>query len=190
MSWSEARRPVPASPAPAPEPGPRPRGPALALPRRAALIGALALAGCGFAPVYGPGGGGGVALRGAVRAADPVDDEGFYLVQRIEARLGLPEAPRFALDYRVDTDEEALAIDAANNITRWNVEGAVAWRLGPLGAPPGATPLVAGREAGFTSYAATGSPVATLASARDARRRLMVILADRIVARLLADPPA
>jgi LPS-assembly lipoprotein len=124
-----------------------------------------------------------------VLADAPVDDEGFFLVERIEARLGLPEAPRYALAYAISTDEEALAIDGSNNITRWNVDGAVDWALRPVGAPA-AEPLLRGEEASFASYSATGSPVATLASARDARRRLMVILADRIVARLLAAPPA
>jgi LPS-assembly lipoprotein len=37
----------------------------------------------------------------------------------------------------------------------------------------------------FTSYSATGSTVAGLTAKEDAGRRLMVILADQIVARLM-----
>ncbi|MBL3565900.1 hypothetical protein JMM59_12930, partial [Rhodovulum sulfidophilum] len=38
----------------------------------------------------------------------------------------------------------------------------------------------------FTAYSATGSTVATRTAERDAYRRLMVILADEMVTRLLA----
>ena len=47
--------------------------------------------------------------------------------------------------------------------------------------------LIVGRTDSFTSYSATGSTAATQAAERDARRRLMVILADRVIDRLLID---
>ena len=40
----------------------------------------------------------------------------------------------------------------------------------------------------FTGYSATASTVVTLAAQRDAEERLMVILADQVVARLLSTP--
>ena len=42
-----------------------------------------------------------------------------------------------------------------------------------------------GHERGFSSYAATSTTVATTSARRDARRRLMVILADHIATRIL-----
>jgi LPS-assembly lipoprotein len=42
-----------------------------------------------------------------------------------------------------------------------------------------------GRVSDFTGFSATGSTVATLAAERDATARLMVILADQIVDRLV-----
>jgi LPS-assembly lipoprotein len=153
--------------------------------RRALILSAVALAGCGYAPVYGPAGAAG-ALRGAVLAEAPVTDFGFDFVRRVEGRLGLPDAPAWALAWAVDTQEEALAIDGTNAITRLNLEGRLAWTLTPIGAE---APVRQGTERAFTAWSATGSTISTLESERDARARLAVILADAVVARLLADPP-
>jgi LPS-assembly lipoprotein len=48
----------------------------------------------------------------------------------------------------------------------------------------------AGEVSTFTAYASSGSPVATAAARRDAQERLMIALADQIVARLLAGADA
>ena len=149
-----------------------------------AAAGAAALAGCGFAPAYGPDGGA-LALRGAVRADDPDTEFGFDFVTELERRLGPPDAPRYALGWALTTSERELAIDEANTITRFNVEGRLAWTLTPLGAE---APVVRAVETHFTSYSATGSTISTLASQQDAEERLAVILADAVVARLLAEP--
>ena len=150
--------------------------------RRGLLLGALALAGCGFEPAYGPGGAD--ALRGAVRADDPDTAAGFAFVGQVEARLGRPAAPRYALSYRLATREVELAIDGSNNITRYNVEGTLDWALTPMGAEE---PVLGATERTFTAYSASGSTISTLESRRDAEQRLMTILADRVVARLLAE---
>jgi LPS-assembly lipoprotein len=41
----------------------------------------------------------------------------------------------------------------------------------------------------FTAFSAAGSPVATQAAERDAEQRLMTILADQLVTRLIATTP-
>ena len=46
--------------------------------------------------------------------------------------------------------------------------------------------ITSGTVEAFTSYAATGSTVATQAAEDDARARLAVLLADMIVTRMLA----
>jgi LPS-assembly lipoprotein len=50
----------------------------------------------------------------------------------------------------------------------------------------GAT-VASGRVQSFTAYAATGSTVAGLAAEEDAGLRLMRLLADQVVARLIAE---
>ena len=144
------------------------------------LAGGL-LAGCGFAPAYGPDGAA-TALTGAVRAADPADKNGFDLVQRLEERLGRPEAARFDLAYTISLREVAVGVTPDGTITRYNVSGAVDWTLND---PAGAR-VAGGVVDSFTSWSATGSTVAGLSAEEDAYTRLMRILADQIVARLLA----
>ena len=46
--------------------------------------------------------------------------------------------------------------------------------------------LLTGEVASFTSWSATGSTVATQTAEDDAHKRLMVMLADQIVTRLIA----
>ncbi|KIT16721.1 LPS assembly lipoprotein LptE [Jannaschia aquimarina] len=147
--------------------------------RRALLLLPL-LAACGFTPVYGPGGQAS-AFRGAVRAEDPRTDEEFAFVARIEERLGRPSAPTYDLAYTLTSDETGLAIDGSNNITRFSVEGRLRWTLTRADRT-----ILSGTETGFTAYSATGSPISTLESERDAHRRLSIILADKVIAQLLS----
>ena len=58
----------------------------------------------------------------------------------------------------------------------------IEWRLAQIG---DGSEVASGSERSFTSYSATSTTVATSFAQRDARRRLMVILADRIVTDLL-----
>jgi LPS-assembly lipoprotein len=142
----------------------------------------LGLAGCGFTPAYAPGGPA-AALQGAVRVDDPTDKNAFDLVERLEERLGRPQAPRYALSYVIETSPVGVAISPENAITRYNLTGKIGFTLTDIGT--GAT-LTNGQVSSFTSYSATGSTVSTLTAAEDAAFRLMRILADQIVSRLLA----
>jgi LPS-assembly lipoprotein len=146
------------------------------------LLALPALAACGFAPAYGPGGDAS-ALRGAVLAAEPSNDYGFAFVRRVEERLGLPEAPRFELAYVLGREAAGLAIDGSQGITRVSLEGIVTWTLSPI---EGGEPITSGREIAFVAYSVTGSTIATLESSRDAEARLAALLADKAVAKLLA----
>lgn len=156
--------------------------------RRNVLLGGVALAGalagCGFTPVHGPGGSA-EGLRGSVRVDAPDTREGFAFVEQMEQRLGRSSAPRYDLSYTIETEEQGLAITGSNFVTRFNVEGVIRYAVRPVGAKD---PVTEGVVTAFTSYSASGSTISTLASERDAQARLMVILADRLVARLLVDP--
>ena len=149
--------------------------------RRLCLFGLLSLAGCGFSPVYGPGGTA-EGLRGRIDVAAPADEEGFALVRRLEERLGAPEAADLSLVADIRITEESVGFLPDGEISRFNVVGDVSWQI--LGAEGGPV-LASGSEREFTSYSATSTTVATIFAQRDARRRLMVILADRVVADLM-----
>ena len=152
--------------------------------RRSVLMLPLALAACGFTPVYGPGGTG-TKLQNQVLVAAPQDRNSYLLVRRIEERIGRSDVPQYNLSLTLETREEGLGIDPDGNIDRYNLIGIAGYVL--TDATSGAQ-VTSGTVNSFTGYSATGSTVETLASERDARERLMVILGDQIVSRLLSAP--
>jgi LPS-assembly lipoprotein len=149
---------------------------------RRSFLALFALAGCGFTPALGPNGAA-AGLQGSIRAANPSDKNGFDLVERLEERIGRPETARFDLGYVITTKEIGVGITPDSAITRYNLTGAVDWTLTERAS--GAR-VAGGRVDNFTSYSATGSTVAGLAAEEDAAFRLMRILADQIVSRLIA----
>lgn len=146
------------------------------------LLAALPLAGCDFRPVYGPEGDGG-QLTGAIRADDPENRLGYELIAHFQSRLGRPSAARWALGYRITTSQVAIGVSPENVTTRYNVKGRLDWSIRPIG---GGDPILSGVIENLTSYSATGSTIATGTARRDAEDRLMVILADQLVARIYA----
>lgn len=149
--------------------------------RRAVLLG-LALAGCGFTPVYGPGGTAG-DLFGTIAVDPPRDAEGFAFVRHLERRLGISETPVYRLAAQLSVTEEDLGVTPDQVISRYQLVGVARFSLVRLDTQAVATN---GTVDSFTSYSATGTPFATQTAERDARDRLMVALADLIVARLMA----
>lgn len=146
----------------------------------------LGLAGCGFAPVYAPGGSG-HALRGRVLVDAPDSRAGFQLTRALEDRLGRAADARYGLSHAIETRSESAAISSDNVTLRFNILGRVTYALREL---DGGAVLTSGKVDSFTGYSASGSTVATQAAERDARARLMRILADQIVTRLVAGVPA
>jgi LPS-assembly lipoprotein len=142
----------------------------------------LALAACGFTPAYAPGGAGAELLDG-VQVQDPTDRNGFYLVERLEQRLGLPEDVRYDLAFTITTEKIGVGITPENEISRFNLKGSVTYSLTERASGARVT---GGTVQGFTGFFTTGSTVAVLAAEDDAAARLMLLLADLIVARLLA----
>ncbi len=120
---------------------------------------------------------------GAVWVQDPTDKNGFDLVERLEERLGRPEAVRYDLTFTITTEAVGVGITTENEITRYNLKGVVDFTLTDRAS---GTRVAGGRVQSFTAYSATGSTVAGLAAEEDAALRLMRILADQIVARLIA----
>lgn len=140
----------------------------------------MALAGCGFSPVFGTGGTASV-MRGAIDYDTPATTAGFAMRQRLEDQLGLTQTARFQLRTTLTQTTEAAAVTPSGDTTRFHLRGTSGWELATLDG----TVLGAGDVQSFTSYSSTGSTVATQAATDDARDRLSVALADLIVAQVL-----
>jgi len=151
--------------------------------RRLFLLGSLAaLAGCGFEPALAPGGAA-LAIRGRIRADDPKNRNEFLFLDRFENRNGTASGAAFIMSYKITTREVGLAINQAQETTRFNVLGVASFTVKDA---TSGTVLTEGSVDSFTSYSATGTTVATLATQRNAKERLMIILADQVLARLVA----
>lgn len=140
------------------------------------------VAGCGFEPVYGPGSAA-TRLRNAILVDEPSNEDQFELVRQLEHRLGAASNARFGLSVALDIREEGVALTSDNRTTRKEVIGAGTYALRDLASKE---VLLSGKVDSFTGYSTTGSTVSELAARRDARRRLMIILADRITTEIIA----
>lgn len=147
-----------------------------------ALAGAAALAGCGFAPAYAPGTGG-AKLLGSIAPDAPKTRDDFALIRRLSERLNPVEGARYRLAYTITTDTLGQAITPSGATTRYSLTGQVEYTLRATGSD---AVLLTGKVSSFTSWSATGSIVATSAAEDDAHNRLMRMLADQIITRLLA----
>lgn len=150
--------------------------------RRSLILMPLALAACGFTPVYGPGGNGS-KLYGQVAVVAPASDESYILYRELEERLGHTEDPVYRLALTPSIARQGQAITAAGEITRFSLVGRVTYSLHRLSDE---TVVASGNVENFAGYSATGTTVEALAAENDAKERLMSILADQISARLLA----
>ncbi len=146
------------------------------------LLAALALSACGFEPAFGPGGAA-TKLQTSIQVDAPADKNSFDLVERLEQRLGRSRAATYGLGYSIATLVTGVGITPDNAIIRYSVTGSVRFTLTDLAT---GAQLTSGTVESFTSYSASGTTVSTLAAERDANARLMRLLADQIVARLIA----
>lgn len=149
--------------------------------RKLLLMVPLVLAACGFTPVYGPTGSG-TQLQNNITVSEPATRNAFLATQRIEERLGRAVDPTYTLSLSVRSAQENLAVDPEGSITRYNLLGYADYSL--IEANTGRV-VTSGSVDNFTGYSAAGTTVATLAAERDAQKRLMVLLADQIVTRVL-----
>lgn len=160
--------------------------------RRGVLLAlaALPVAACGFSPAYGPGGVAAAMLGGRIRADDPGDGDAFRFVARLEERLGRPSAPAYRLAYALTVRDDRQVRTPALTESRGQVLGTVRYALHPVDDTAGETTLARGEVQDFAGYSLTSTPLANRTAEEDARRRLMVMLADGVVTRLLATAPS
>jgi LPS-assembly lipoprotein len=148
--------------------------------RRAVLLALLAVGACGFTPALAPGGDM-LKLRNTVAVSAPDTIAGFAIRSRLIDRLGRATAPIATLSVNVEEALDVAAQSQSGATLRYNVVGAAGWQL----TAADGTVWGSGQVDGFTSYAATGSTVATQSAATDAVGRLMIILGDKVVAQLM-----
>ncbi len=148
--------------------------------RRALLFLPLVLAACGFTPVYAPGGTA-AALRGKVEVAAPETVDSYLLVQNLEEQLGRATQPDYKLALALAITAQGQAVTAENETTRFSLAGKIDYKLIDITSDE---VITEGSVENFTGYSATGTTLETLASERDARERLMVILADQLTTQL------
>jgi LPS-assembly lipoprotein len=148
--------------------------------RRAFLISVAALAGCGFQPAYDTQGMRG--LYGQISYSEPTDQNMFHLRQQLEQRLGASATGQYRLDYSIETQTERAAVAFDGQAFRQQIHGEVTYTLTQNDR---SKVILSGKRSTFVGYASTGTTTATLASERDANRRLMVRLADLVVADIL-----
>lgn len=153
------------------------------LTRRFVLIGATAsLAACGFTPAYGPNAASNRVL-GQIAVDEIKTSDGFHLTRQLEHRLGRSAAPQFGLSVALTTREEGVAVTSDNQTTRIEIFGDATFALRNLADN---AVVLSGKTRNFTGYSTTGETTSELASERDARERLMIILADQIATQLTA----
>lgn len=146
-----------------------------------ALSALLAGSACGFTPAYGPQGSASV-LQDNLRVTAPNRRDGFLMSQRLEDRFGRNDAGRYVLNVTPEIQRQGLATSVEGTTNRFRLTGFANYALRDTQTD---TVVRRGRVNNFTGFSATGSTVATLAAERDAAARLMVILADQVVDRLV-----
>lgn len=149
-------------------------------------LGGFALGACGFTPAYGPEGPAN-RLQNNILPDEPGNRDQYLLIQQFEDRLGRGADGAYALGYTYSVGSARMAVTATNTTTRINLLGQVTFTLRDRSTN---TVLLRGTVDGFTSYSTTGSTSATAAAARDARTRLAVLLADKMVTQLIASSTA
>lgn len=150
-----------------------------AVTRRLALLGLVALAGCGLRPLYGPAGGA-TAFQGAVGFVLPQDSDGYVMRTKLEDRFGSSDSPQYWLTVTFTSQDGPAAIAVDTSIARRNLEMTAEFELRSASGEM----VTSGTVSAFGGYSNTGTTVATRAAERDTRERVLTSLADLILARV------
>lgn len=158
------------------------------LPAGLVVLMGLALAACGFTPLYGEAGVGSSLSRIAVTTQD--DRLGYRVREQLEDALGRDagQAPLWRLETTVEQSRRPLGRRIDDTATRYELTVRGSWTLTPVdGGPP-----LSGVETVTTTYAAADQPYAAIAAQQDSEERVAAELARRIrldLMRALPDRP-
>jgi LPS-assembly lipoprotein len=138
----------------------------------------IVLGGCGFSPVYGPQSSG-REFMSSIAVSPPVSNRTSYLlVAALEERLGRNDAGSLLLWHNVSLGEAGLGVSA-----RIHVTGAANYRLTQVA---DGTEVAKGRVESFTAYSRPFDQSNFESARQDAIKRLISILADKIVTDIIA----
>ena len=150
--------------------------------RRAALLLALALPGCGLHPLYAGGSSGAVANALAGVEIAPIEGKGGWLVANaLRDRLATGGTPRYRLDVRLSDQISGLGVRRDDSVARERRTLRARYQLVDLSTSAVVVDTTAGSDAGID---VVGSEYATIAAENTALERLSGIVADQIVGRL------
>lgn len=155
--------------------------------RLAALVLLLALAACGFRPLYGDPdrGGAGTAPQLGEILVNPIPDRlGQILRNDLVDRLtpsGSPDRPRYRLSVVIATSKEGLAITKDESITRFNLRISATYVLYDAASN---AEITRGISRTIAAYNVVQSQFATLAAEKDAESRAARELSEDIRTRL------
>jgi len=136
----------------------------------------LALSACGFQPIYGKDSAA-ARMHGRITLGPVGNLNGFQMREYLETRLGAASNPTHALEVSLSTNRKGLAITQDGAITRYNLSGEAKFSVQKIGG----TVVLRDSVQTFTAYNATASAYATRVAQKDAYRRLVESLADKIL---------
>ena len=142
----------------------------------ASVAAGLALAGCGFTPMYGEMGVGAGLSRIAVTTPD--NRLGYRLREQLEDALAWDRssAPLYRLTTQVEQNRRSLGRRIDDTATRYELTVKATWTLTPAS---GGAPMT-GTETVTTTYAAADQPYAAIAAQQDGEERAAAELARLI----------
>lgn len=136
----------------------------------------LALSACGFKPIYGEGSAA-EQMHGRIALGEFSGLSGFQMREQLETRLGAATEATHVLSVDLNIGSKGLAITTDGSITRYKLSGSAKFTIRLLDGGLAAQ----GDVRAFTAYNATDATYATRVAEQDARRRLIVTLADKII---------
>lgn len=154
--------------------------------RAAMALPVLAVAGCGFKPLYGSGPDDETVAGdlAGVRVEPLRNRVGQQMHNLLRDRLnprGQPTAPNYSLQVELTETLVELGVRRDETATRANLKMDAEFFLRPVGAQ---STLLTGRSSSTTSYDILSNPFATTVSEGDARERALSQVADDIRTRL------
>ena len=153
--------------------------------KRAALLLALALPGCGLHPLYAGGGSGAVAnALDRVEVAPIQGKSGWLMANALHDRLGAGGeggTAKYRLDVKLDDEITGLGVRPDNSVSRERRSLRARFQLVDMGSGAVVIDATAGSDAGIDVIR---SEYATVSAENSALERLSGIVADQIVARL------
>ncbi len=147
--------------------------------------GALLLGACNFTPVYAPEGSGS-KLEGRIFITAPKAKDTYMLTRRLETRLGRADPAPMTLSFTVSHGLAGLGTTATGSTTRLHRTGTLSYTLNNSETKQ---KIDSGSISNFVGYSVTGNTATSLAAERASEERLMNVLADQLVDRLLLIDP-